>query len=214
MPGVYLLHDPASNYLKIGRATKLDERLANLRTANPRLVVLDWIETIFDSSVESYVHTRLASFRREGEFFDVSADIARQEINEALTLMSQRPLDEELNQVVTLQNVAPSRDPDTEELSLLTEIVSLRSELQKLQLRESVLIDRLKISLGESAGLNHWATFNPVMRQSIDTTALRRDFPEIIEKYTVKSISRTLKVQPFIRQRETTILCDQLTTPQ
>jgi excinuclease UvrABC nuclease subunit len=53
MPGVYLLHDPVTNFLKIGRATNLDDRLANLRTANPRLVLLEWIETKFESSVES-----------------------------------------------------------------------------------------------------------------------------------------------------------------
>ena len=89
-----------------------------------------------------------------------------------------------------------------EEVYLLSKILNIRSELEKLRLEESVLLDRLKVSVGLSAGLNNWVTFNPVERRSIDMTALERDFPEMLEKYRIKSISRTLRIQPFIRQRE------------
>ena len=37
MAGLYILLDPVSTFIKIGRASDLETRLANLRTANPRL---------------------------------------------------------------------------------------------------------------------------------------------------------------------------------
>lgn len=202
MSGVYILRDPVTDYLKIGRATNFDERLANLRTANPRLILLEWVETTFDSLVESYVHNRLARFRKEGEFFQVSHDTVKQEIREALELINQRPSDESLQAVADIQSLAPARDAVDGEVSLLLEILAVRSELGKLKLKESVLLDQLKVSVGENAGLNNWVTYSATLRQSIDTLAIRRDLPEIAEKYTVKTVSRTLKIQPFIRQRE------------
>ena len=202
MPGVYILNDPATQYLKIGRATRIEDRFANLRTANPRLVLLEWVETPYDSALESYIHNRLASFRREGEFFEVDIDTVKREITAAISLLSERPTNEVLSEVISIQDVTPSRDPMDEEIYLLSKILNIRSELEKLRLEESVLLDRLKVSVGLSAGLNNWVTFNPVERRSIDMTALERDFPEMLEKYRIKSISRTLRIQPFIRQRE------------
>jgi len=202
MPGVYILNDPATQYLKIGRATRIEDRFANLRTANPRLVLLEWVETPYDSALESYIHNRLASFRREGEFFEVDIDTVKREITAAISLLSERPTNEALSEVISIQDVTPSRDPMDEEVYLLSKILNIRSELEKLRLEESVLLDRLKVSVGLSAGLNNWVTFNPMERRSIDMTALERDFPEMLEKYRIKSISRTLRIQPFIRQRE------------
>ena len=202
MPGVYILNDPATQYLKIGRATRIEDRFANLRTANPRLVLLEWVETPYDSALESYIHNRLASFRREGEFFEVDIDTVKREITAAISLLSERPTNEALSEVISIQDVTPSRDPMDEEVYLLSKILNIRSELEKLRLEESVLLDRLKVSVGLSAGLNNWVTFNPVERRSIDMTALERDFPEMLEKYRIKSVSRTLRIQPFIRQRE------------
>lgn len=202
MPGVYLLHDPATNFLKIGRATNLDDRLANLRTANPRLVLLEWIETKFESSVESYVHNRLSVYRREGEFFEVTPEQAKQEIEDALTLLAQKPDETELQQINALVTTEPARDAINSELELINEILKIRAELQKLNLKEGVLIDRLKISIGARSGLDNWATFNPVERQTIDVQALRREYPEIAERFSIRSTSRTLRIQPFIRQRD------------
>ena len=202
MPGVYLLHDPATNFLKIGRATNLDDRLANLRTANPRLVLLEWIETKFESSVESYVHNRLSVYRREGEFFEVTPEQAKQEIEDALTLLAQKPDETELQQINALVTTEPARGAINSELELINEILKIRAELQKLNLKEGVLIDRLKISIGASSGLDNWATFKSVMRQTIDVQSLRREYPEIADRFSNRSTSRTLRIQPFIRQRD------------
>jgi hypothetical protein len=202
MPGVYLLHDPATSFLKIGRATNLDDRLANLRTANPRLVLLEWIETQFESSVESYVHNRLSVYRREGEFFEVTPEHAKQEIEDALTLLAQKPDEIELQRINALETTEPARGVINSELELINEILKIRAELQKLSFKEGVLIDRLKISIGASSGLEDWATFNPVERQTIDVQALRREYPGIADRFSVRSTSRTLRIQPFIRQRD------------
>jgi hypothetical protein len=46
MPAVYVLNDPHTLLIKIGRATDLDERLANLRTGNPRLALIEWFRRL------------------------------------------------------------------------------------------------------------------------------------------------------------------------
>ena len=132
MPGVYILNDPATQYLKIGRATRIEDRFANLRTANPRLVLLEWVETSYDSALESYIHNRLASFRREGEFFEVDIDTVKREITAAISLLSERPTNEALSEVISIRDVTPSRDPMDEEVYLLSKILDIRSELEKL----------------------------------------------------------------------------------
>ena len=96
----------------------------------------------------------------------------------------------------------PARGAINSELELINEILKIRAELQKLNLKEGVLIDRLKISIGASSGLKNWATFNPVERHTIDVQALRRECPEIADRFSTRSTSRTLRIQPFIRQRD------------
>ena len=75
MSGVYVLKDNETNLLKIGRASNLKERLSNLRTANPRLELVQWFETDDDSTVEAYVHSKLVKHRKSGEFFEVNSVI-------------------------------------------------------------------------------------------------------------------------------------------
>lgn len=201
MSGVYILYDPNSQFVKIGRATNLEDRLANLRTANPRLEVVDWYETSFDSAVEAYVHARLACQRREGEFFNVSPELAREEIAEALIWMDKRPTSVELEAVVSEQDLVGSRDATSQEVQTLTELLELRAEIQKLQLKESVLLDRLKVAVGRSAGLHDWLVFSPVMRMKVDLNGLREEAPEMVEKHTLRFASRTLRIQRYIRQK-------------
>lgn len=56
MAGVYVLVDPVTGFTKVGRASDLQTRLANLRTANPRLQLARWYETGDAALVEAYVH--------------------------------------------------------------------------------------------------------------------------------------------------------------
>jgi hypothetical protein len=86
MSGVYVLKDVETNLLKIGRATNLKERLSNLRTANPRLELIQWFETDDDSTVEAYIHSKLVKHRKSGEFFEVNSVIAISEIESILNL--------------------------------------------------------------------------------------------------------------------------------
>ena len=88
MSGVYVLKDTETNLLKIGRATNLKERLTNLRTANPRLELVQWFETDDDSTVEAYIHSKLVKHRKSGEFFDVKTVIAISEIELAFSTNS------------------------------------------------------------------------------------------------------------------------------
>ena len=109
MSGVYVLKDTETNLLKIGRATNLKERLTNLRTANPRLELVQWFETDDDSTVEAYVHSKLVKHRKSGEFFDVKTVIAMSEIESILNLLKYKPTDDEVDTVRSISDLAEAR---------------------------------------------------------------------------------------------------------
>jgi hypothetical protein len=202
MPGIYILKDPATNYFKIGRANNFQTRLRNLRVGNPRLLEARWIETAFGSKVETYLHNRLCLYRREGEYFEVAMEIVEAEIDHVLSLIASRPNEDRIQQVSLIENIVHSRDAHADEVSTVREILEIRAQKEKLEFEEGVLLDKLKVSIGEHAGLKNWATFQSVSRQSLDLEALRRDKPEIFDQYSKKTTSRTLRIRPFIRQND------------
>ncbi|MEN9422484.1 MAG: hypothetical protein RLZZ107_1965, partial [Bacteroidota bacterium] len=106
MSGVYVLKDSETNLLKIGRATNLKERLSNLRTANPRLELVQWFETDDDSTVEAYIHSKLVKHRKSGEFFEINSVIAISEIESILNLLSKKPSNEEVDTVKSISDLA------------------------------------------------------------------------------------------------------------
>ena len=199
MSGIYVLLDPETRYLKIGRATDLESRLANLRTANPRLKLIDWYPTPFVTSIEAYLHRRLIKYRRRGEFFEIDIEAVRKEVSQAIKETALRPTAEELRPIEGLTELSVSRSPNEEELHLLSELMDIRTERTRLEWREESILAQLKRSIGNASGLNDWATFNPVERKSLDAKALRDAYPDIADRFTRISISRTLRIQPYLR---------------
>jgi hypothetical protein len=202
MPGVYILNDPSTNYLKIGRATNLEERILNLRTANPRLELVKWIETDFGNQIETYLHNRFVLNRREGEYFDIEFTLIEQELNEVLALIDSKPHDAIIREVSSIQEVSKSREATNDELIMLSEILKIKSEIQKLEFKVNILLDKLKVSIGENSGLKNWATFRPFTRLNFDQITFKNEKPEIYKNYCKQSTIRYLKIRPFIKQNE------------
>ena len=199
MPGVYLLSDPNTGFLKIGRATDLEERLASLRTGNPDLTLEAWFETDQASKLESNLHGVFGFKRRRGEFFEVALHEAKAKAEDILGWIQSMPLEQELTHLSDITELDEVRDPNDTELALMRRLFEIKSQKKLLELEEELLEKKLKVSIGTSAGLNNFASFKSVKRSSVDQVSLREDHPEIYNSYLRESYSRTLRVRPFLR---------------
>jgi hypothetical protein len=200
MSGVYLLLDPATQFVKIGRATDLETRLANLRTGNPRLSLLEWFETPHDSLVESYVHAKLVQYRKEGEFFDIDSESVKKEILAILELANTKPDKKVVEDVKAIENLDESREPNSEELNLVQKIIDLRAKIKMLETEEDILSQRLMLSINKSKGLNGWATFDGSSTSRFEAARFQLENPEIAKDYMKASYSRSLKIRPGMSQ--------------
>lgn len=200
MSGVYVLRDNESNLIKIGRASDLRRRLANLRTANPRLEVVQWFETENDSTVEAYVHSKLIKFRKAGEFFEVSPAIAIAEIESILNLLSKKPTNEEVDSVRSLSDLASARSPTPEETNMFQEIVQIRAQIKTLQCLDDVMSEILMVRIGACDGIEGWASFSGMRTDRFDATRFRNENPEIAKKYIETSYRRMLRIRPHMNR--------------
>jgi hypothetical protein len=202
MQTLYILEDEVTKLLKVGRAGNIVQRLKNLSTANPRLNLIHSLEVEHSSELEKYIHNRLAIFRREGEFFEVNVEIIIQEINNALKIFENKPQTEIVDQIATLQLLKPPRSVKQIEEELFSELLKVRAELEKLSLHETVLVDQIKVAIGECSGIKNWATYKLFKRNKINLDLMKIECPEIIEKYSITTSTRTLRIRRFIKQNE------------
>ena len=198
MSHLYVLKDEASGFLKIGKTNDVTARMRNLRTANPYLNILQAIKTEYSTELETFIHNRFALNRQRGEFFQVTADEVSREISQALKVIQDRPDRAILEATETALAPDSLRDANKTEVDLLNSLLELRAEKARLKLLETALIERLKVSIGNNAGLRDWATYKSHLRESIDTLNLQRDHPEVLEKYRIRTVYRALKVKKFI----------------
>lgn len=86
LSAVYVVGNEANDLLKIGYADNLKNRFSGLNTGSPvELKILHFVyfvDWIIAKNVESEVHRRLAAFRRRGEWFEVSLEVACEAIAE------------------------------------------------------------------------------------------------------------------------------------
>lgn len=200
MSGVYVLKDNETNLIKIGRATNLKERLSNLRTANPRLELVQWFETDEDSTVEAYVHSRLVKHRKSGEFFEVNSVIAISEIESILNLLSQKPSDDQVDMVRSISDLAVARSPTPEEVNMFEELVQIRAQIKTLECLDSVLTEMLMVRIGACNGVAGWASFSGMNVDRFDASKFRRENPELAQKYIERTYRRVLRIRPHMNR--------------
>lgn len=200
MSGVYVLKDTETNLLKIGRAANLKERLSNLRTANPRLELVQWFETDEDSTVEAYVHSKLVKHRKSGEFFDVNTAIAISEIESILNLFKHKPTDDEVDTVRSISDLAEARLPTSEEEQMFKELVQIRGQIKTLMCLDEVFTEILMVRIGACDGIAGWASFSGMNIDRFDASKFRRENPELAKNYIDRSYRRVLRVRPHMNR--------------
>jgi len=200
MSGVYVLKDTETNLLKIGRATNLKERLSNLRTANPRLELIQWFETDEDSTVEAYVHSKLVKHRKSGEFFDVNTVTAISEIESILNLLTHKPTNDEVDTVRSISDLAEARLPTSEEENMFKELVQIRAQIKTLMCLDEVFTEILMVRIGACDGVVGWASFSGMNIDRFDASKFRRENPELAQKYIDRTYRRVLRVRPHMNR--------------
>jgi hypothetical protein len=198
MSGVYILKDSETNLLKIGRATNLKERLSNLRTANPRLELVQWFETEEDSTVEAYIHSKLVKHRKSGEFFEVNPVIAVSEVESILNLLAQKPSDQDIEIVRSITDLAEPRLPTPEEGRLFQELVQIRAQIKTLECLDTVLSEMLMVRIGACDGVEGWASFSGMSVDRFDASKFRRENPELAQMYIERTYRRVLRIRPHM----------------
>jgi hypothetical protein len=199
MPNLYVLKDEVSGFLKIGRANDVAVRIRNLRVGNPSLNLVKAYETEHDNELETFIHNRFANRRQRGEFFQVSPDEVEKEIHDALQVIQDRPDTAILEATQTSLAQESPRDANEKEVELLNSLLEVRADMARLNLLETTLLERLKVSIGNNSGLKDWATYKPSFREDIDLPRLRSERPEIFEEYKRRTVFRPLRVRKFIR---------------
>jgi hypothetical protein len=200
MSGVYVLKDTETNLLKIGRATNLKERLSNLRTANPRLELIQWFETDEDSTVEAYVHSKLVKHRKSGEFFDVNTVTAISEIESILNLLTHKPTNDEVDTVRSISDLAEARLPTSEEENMFKELVQIRAQIKTLMCLDEVFTEILMVRIGACDGVVGWASFSGMNIDRFDASKFRRENPELAQRYIDRTYRRVLRVRPHMNR--------------
>jgi hypothetical protein len=197
MPCVYLLRDPNTSLIKIGRATNLASRLANLRTANPRLEEAHIFETDQAVSIEKYLHKRFAIYQQEGEYFDVPIEQVI-EYGTRIIEESQILFNPKLAELKSIQQTNAEMPSTHADWDLVNELTELDAEISELMLKKEILLARLSLRIGTSAGIQNLASWNVRTTLRFNQSLFGKENPDLLKKYKQASVSRHLKYHRFL----------------
>lgn len=186
---VYIYRSGSGNIFKIGKATDVAKRVKAHTTGNPKpLTEFAVIETEEASKCETYLHHRLRARRSTRssatEFFEVDPDElnvliddARHYVRDVLPALAEaeRLADERCDDRVLI--------PGEDVLATYRELVDVRQAHDTLGYRREFLEAGLKIAIGTASGIERVADWREVTQQRLDGDLLRRERPDIHDKY-------------------------------
>ncbi len=198
MAFVYLLRDPSSNLIKIGRATNLEQRLRNLRTANPNLELVHAFENVDAVKVEGYLHKKFAIHQQDGEFFDVSVEKVIEYGEEVIGLTSifNNP---ELKKLQKIENTTSSLTASPEDWKLINKLTEIDSKIANLELEREVLISQLKLRIGRSSGIQRLVSWKNRTTNRFDQNLFREEHESLFERYKKSVTSRFFVYHRFLK---------------
>jgi len=197
MACVYLLRDPITNLIKIGRATNLEKRLADLKTANPRLEVAHIFDDINAVKIEGYLHRRFGVHQQDGEYFDVSIkeviDYGNSVINDTAILA-----DPQLNQLELVKSTGPIDTATNMDWDLINKLTQIDYEISQLTIKREILLSKLRLRIGTSSGIENLATWKIQTTSRFNQTLFKQENNELFKSYLKTSMSRVLKYHRFL----------------
>ncbi len=198
MAFVYLLRDPSSSLIKIGRATNLEQRLRNLRTANPNLELVHAFENVDAVKVEGYLHKKFAIHQQDGEFFDVSVEKVIEYGEEVIGLTSifNNP---ELKKLQKIESTTSSLTASPEDWKLINKLTEIDSKIANLELEREVLISQLKLRVGRSSGIQRLVSWKNRTTNRFDQNLFREEHESLFERYKKSVTSRFFVYHRFLK---------------
>lgn len=197
MACVYLLRDSITNLIKIGRATNLEKRLADLKTANPRLEVAHIFDGINAVKIEGYLHRRFGIHQQDGEYFDVPIkeviDYGNSVINDTAILA-----DPQLNQLELVESTGPIDTATNTDWDLINKLTQIDSEISQLTIKREILLSKLRLRIGTSSGIENLATWKLQKNSRFNQTLFKQENNELFKSYLKTSMSRVLKYHRFL----------------
>ena len=202
MAHVYILRHGRENKFKIGRTTKsVKVRLKELSTGNPDLVIFDVIETEHETTIEKYIHRRLATRKiingsSSDEFYAVSPVDLIPVIDEARTYNSDcLPTIAQADDLDAEDPDGSVKEPGNEAIAMHHEMLEIEQQIARLQARQAYLIASIKITMGTASELRGIATFDNVVSNRFNSALFKAENPDLYDKYRSPSVSRVFKLE-------------------
>jgi hypothetical protein len=205
---VYVMKDGNRTHKKIGW-TKIktlkgkpetpeeagNRRERELRVGNPGIQLLRYFEH-HNRDLETYLHGAFLGKRVFNEFFEVTIDEINEKAEEFFKLSDLSPSLEDVSEVdqLTDESIAEERVPTNQEVDIIEKILELRTKKKAIEFEETVLLSRLKVSVGQCVGLKNYLTYKPIIRTGLDVASIKESLPEIYEQYKRETRSRTLRI--------------------
>lgn len=199
---VYLIQNGDEPQFKIGltRKNEAETRKKALSTGNPNpLRVIDTIETDYPKECEKFLHKHLAPRKITGghaqEFFAISLEEvkpyferARAYVGEIATL---QPEVERLEDITSTEEI---KNAGNEDVSIAQRMRELRQQQDTCKLELDLLEAKLKIRIGDAAGIDGVVTWKTVEVTAFDTAAFKEAHADLYETFSKPTQSRRFKL--------------------
>ena len=154
------------------------------------------IETDSAVYLERLIHKLLDAQRApNGEFFHVTSDELDSAVAKAGSLMSEFvPVHEEARKLQRRKPTGPMVEPSAELALLYRELRDSEQEMFFLEQRISLLQNRLKVAIGDNAGIFGLASWKWRDQEVFDQSRLKAEEPNIFEKYRRTRGSRVFQL--------------------
>jgi hypothetical protein len=203
MSFVYILQSGEENLYKIGIANDVDERLRDLKTGNPRRFfvfgLIDTVDRESANAVESFLHKMFQSKRVPGggrEFFALTRMEAEDAERAGRAFLSEalprRKEVEALSKEESDDRLLRPRDQDWE---VVRSLLHWRENKYKAEIECERNENRLKLTIGASAGIDGLATWKSHLVARFDQGAFKLAEPDLYQAFVREARQRDLRLR-------------------
>jgi hypothetical protein len=208
MEYVYCFRVGSEGIFKVGRTRNPPEqRMKGVSVGSPQKLTLHReIKTNHAPFLEKYLHVLLDPQRTpNGEFFNVSVKDLDDAIKKAKSCLAESfPVLEEAEKLQKQRPTTRILDPSQSVNALYHELRSAEREAFFLERRIEILRSRIQVEIGENLGIRGVASWKWCEQWKLDQKALKRDAPEVFERFKHLSAFRVFHLERGLTSRQDT----------
>lgn len=199
---VYLIQNGDEPQFKIGltRKPEAETRKKALSTGNPNpLRVIDTIETEYPKECEKFLHKHLASRKITGghaqEFFAISLEEVKPYFEKARIYVGEiATLKPEVDRLKEATSTDEMKNAGNEDVSIAQRMRELRQQQEMGELELDLLEAKLKIRIGDAAGIDGVVTWKTVQGTTFDSAAFKEAHADLYATFCKPTESRRFKL--------------------